>query len=1362
MLCVSFKHGGCRIAAIHDAHAPLAVFIGRDAIRLIRIAVQLEDYGRALNRLALLVGHNTRNGHCIHVPAPHRAIRHTARIRCAVAVRILRGLADQLRTSYRLIDLHGILACREAGIFVVAVRNYGLLANLRAVAVQQCDNCTQYRVAIAAGYAAGYCDIVVDINNRVRCIDVVTGHRAALNEFQHIGAGREGIEAIAGASTELRNLLDNLCADIVQDTAVVTIRLAAADGVRSIAAGHDRLVLLISYGYHVVCVDLTIAVHGDAIIACLHDLQGVIAAAIGQGSSDRRTCRIIAVYLVEHYGCTALRCAVDREIAADRVVVKRRVLIVRITSRQILGFTVYGNNLDTIGLAALDCERIEAVLIRIGHIYDVTALRKDLDKCACLAAGLIQHYASDRGGADIALTVEILGSCRVCAGCKVIIRDCEMQDTRSAARIAEHGDVIACADALGAPMAVSAGHSLSDQSIIVGCIDVDIHALYWVGSMLPVIGEVDHAIYYTRLGQVRLRIRLLARIGFRAGFDLCIDLFDDIRPSGICSADAEGQAICLRVAVIIGISAVRIIEDDIYQISTTFEGIEAVCARFIRRGHPDILRICSSIRDLVQQDYAACRYYRAGAVVRPVSLVICVAGCGIPVQVAVRLCVTVDDQVNIILIAEVELYAYAAGIGIIAVLIGCTHGDEALRDIADLVFTIFIGHSRANRRISVGFLVVEVSGHRYIGQPELIARIVQIPDSTAYIIVGVLDRGCRLIRLLEVVGLRIAVCQQCIQLRRIHGDRVHIGFALGLMDKDIIPSVGSIGRKRSIFLFIAGSRDLNGITVGFAVNEQLHKHVYALNSVPAPDQLAQRVILIVRFAHIIPIYRAGDISCLRGMRQGDIQPGAVGSGCIAVRDSDHFDRIHDRFAAVIHVLCFPLHRPATIRAAAGQGDRIARRLAICKKLHGDALRTQAITVAVVIPQDISVYIACLLIAGQRGFPLVLSGEIIQTAVDRAPLGRADPVERIRIYQCAIVRWGSGVVVVNQLIARRIRPAERISNRDRCADSTPYWEICDGACPAIAVTGQRDFARLGAVAVDLHGDCIRPRGIVIVSIVPVDREVKADALRHGDRRVIIMVCCGLGVLGNVFDLCCPYYRISIEICRQITENIRPRGTIAADRIGLRQVDGVVFDAIGEQCNVYAGRIRTITPRIAVIQPAQVHSEILRAGTNVIQIIFVRQRNIKADAVGNGVPRGNAGGIGCCGIEDLVRYAVIDCVLRQSLNGVRPARGAVRTPFRYRYAADFISLGVRHLAGLAIDRVGADNRSAGVAADNDCQAVRPIAALIVGVKPIDMAGLGAGIAAAGKGNNDLVVIAVRLRQLYVTGGRYRVIRRAVVRR
>ena len=178
-----------------------------------------------------------------------------------------------------------------------------------------------------------------------------------------------------------------------------------------------------------------------------------------------------------------------------------------------------------------------------------------------------------------------------------------------------------------------------------------------------------------------------------------------------------------------------------------------------------------------------------------------------------------------------------------------------------------------------------------------------------------------------------------------------------------------------------------------------------------------------------------------------------------------------------------------------------------------------------------------------------------------------------------------------------------------------------------------------------------------------------------------------------------------------------------------MDCIVLSTVGQQYNIYTVGVRTIIPRIIVVHPVQCNREILRAGTNVIQIVFVRQRNIKADTIRNRIPRCNTSGISRCGIKDFVRYAVIDCVLRQSFNGVRPARGAIRTPFRYRYAANLIPSGIRYLAGLAINRIGAYNRCAGVAADNNGQAIRTIAARIISVKPIDMAGFGAGITAAG---------------------------------
>ena len=102
-----------------------------------------------------------------------------------------------------------------------------------------------------------------------------------------------------------------------------------------------------------------------------------------------------------------------------------------------------------------------------------------------------------------------------------------------------------------------------------------------------------------------------------------------------------------------------------------------------------------------------------------------------------------------------------------------------------------------------------------------------------------------------------------------------------------------------------------------------------------------------------------------------------------------------------------------------------------------------------------------------------------------------------------------------------------------------------------------------------------------------------------------------------------------------------------------MDTVVFSAVGQQCDIHAGRIRAVVPGIVVIQPAQRNGEILHAGAHIVQIVFMSQRNIKADTIGNRIPRRNTGSIGRCGVENLTRYAVINSILRQTINGVRPA-------------------------------------------------------------------------------------------------------------
>ena len=370
------------------------------------------------------------------------------------------------------------------------------------------------------------------------------------------------------------------------------------------------------------------------------------------------------------------------------------------------------------------------------------------------------------------------------------------------------------------------------------------------------------------------------------------------------------------------------------------------------------------------------------------------------------------------------------------------------------------------------------------------------------------------------------------------------------MNKQVIPCVGSISRLCIAILRIAGSWDFNWFAIGLTIDKQLHKYIYALNTIPASNQLALRIVFVMGFARIVPVYCTGNAGRFRSMGQSDIQSRTIGSCCIAIRNRDHLDRIHDRLATVVHILVFPFDRPAAIRAAARYSDRLTRWYTVGKELYFNAFRADAITVSIVIPQDISIDITGFLVTGQCGFPLVLSSKVIQPTVDCAPGGRGEPVERICFYRCAVMGRGSGVVVVDQRIARRIRPAERICNWDCCTDCPPNRKICDRTRPGIAVTSQHDFANLGAVTVDVHGNFIRARRVIIISIVPIDRKIKADALCHGDRCIVIVICCAFRVLGNVIDLCRPYNSIPVEVGREIVERVFPRIIIAAGHSGLR--------------------------------------------------------------------------------------------------------------------------------------------------------------------------------------------------------------------
>ena len=259
----------------------------------------------------------------------------------------------------------------------------------------------------------------------------------------------------------------------------------------------------------------------------------------------------------------------------------------------------------------------------------------------------------------------------------------------------------------------------------------------------------------------------------------------------------------------------------------------------------------------------------------------------------------------------------------------------------------------------------------------------------------------------------------------------------------------------------------------------------------------------------------------------------------------------------------------------------------------------------------------------------------------------------------------------------------------------------------------------------------------------------------------MVGCVSGVLINICDFCRPNNRMAIQISRQVCEGISPRVCIVLNSIGLGQVYGLVLYAICQQLDVYAVGVRTVIPSVVIIHPVKGNCKILLCLTNIVLIVTMRQADVKTIilAVYLCVPACDTSSTSRCVVEDLVCNAIIDCILLQTIDRVSPAGRTIAAPFGNSYGADICTLCVSYLAGYTIQLIGTDNTGLSVRVNIDCQIRRTIAALVIGVEPVNMARFAASFSRTLQRYDDLIRLSIRCRQLNVLRGRNLIIRCAV---
>ena len=1357
VVCIKLEVSGCRVLAIHYAHRPVAVLVSLNAVCLIRIGVELEDYSCVGNGLAVLVSYLTRNGLCIEVPRPNIARSNTRRIRLAIAVCILSGLVQQLSAGYRILNLDLVIVCRDVRVRELTISDNSLLTYLLILAVKQGYNSAQHRVARVVDNIAAYSYIISNLYCIVGCINVVSSLCVALGEFEAVSACVQTRNRILRATLYVSCYLDNLSSSVVQNTGIKAARLRTGNRILAINFTYLRLVLLVANRYIMGCIDFTVAVHSDAVVARLGYLNSVITLRISQRCGQQ--IEVVTGLLVQCNGSAFLCRATNGVVTRDCVVSQRGVIVIRIACGQILCLLINSRNLYLISDTRCNGEVIGAILVGVGYINNVAVRVDNFNQSRGLLSVFIKNYTTDSGSIQTGYAIKILRCCGVSALFKIAIGDSEVKNTGSICAVREYTDIAACSQAINSPMTICVGSSISNQCVAVSTIDVNIYAFYWISSVNAVIGVVNVTIYYTRF-RLRFRIRSrnyrISRVNRRY---MLVDLLYDILPLNICATYYEVELVSLCVGVIVSVSAAIVIKYDVYHVSAIRQLFKAVRTIGLSGSHSDILSTLLTINYLIQQYNASFRNRSLSCCIGLIGLVESLAGCGVAIQIAVSGRIAVDNDVSIVLVTQIKIYAYAASVSVIIILIRCTYSQETLRKVLQFVGAICISSSAAYSSISLGRLIIQISSYRNVRQFKLVAGVVQVIYRAAYIIIGVADSGGRLILLREVVCLSIAIIQQCGQRVRENGNGVYIGFALVLMNKNIIPSVACIGCKRTILLFITQSRDLDRLTIRLSVHKKLHVNISTFDLIPALNQIAiLTVVLIMCLGLIVPNHLTSYRRGCRVMSKCDVKTRCIRGCIIAVRNVNKFYSVLNGLTIIVNVLFLPVGIPGAVGRTAGQSLRLASSLAVCVKLNLYGLRTLAITVCIVVPHDLSVYGLCFLVTSDRGFPCILSSQIIQTAVALAPLSCGQIVPGIRLNRRAILGCSCLITFVKHCCCGVIRPAERVVNRDSSASGAPYREILDRSSPCIARTGQGYRTNLRAIAVNINGNSRRTNCIIIVRVVPIQSEVETNRLGHGDCAVITVVGCVGGVLINICDFRRPNNRMAIKIGRQTREGISPRVCVVLNCVSLSKVDGLILNAISQQLNIYAVGIRTIVPSVVVIHPAQIDCEVLLSLTYIVTVVLMSEVDIQAVVftVHLVVPSSNAGGTSRSIVEDFVSHAIIDGVLLQTGNRVGPARRTIAAPLGHFNSTHFRTGGISYLAGNAIQLVSAYYTLLCIGTHINGEVARAVSTLIISVKPVNMASFSACCSSLLQGHYDLVCLNIGLGQFDILRG-YDLIRR-----
>ena len=743
--CIKLEVSGSGVFAIHYAHRPVAVLVSLNAVCLIRIGIQFENNRSVSDGLAVLVSYLTRNGLCIEVPRPNIARSNTRRIRLAIAVCILSGLVQQLSAGYRILNLDLVIVCRDVRVRELTISDNSLLTYLLILAVKQGYNSAQHRVARVVDNIAAYSYIISNLYCIVGCINIVSSLCVALGEFEAVSACVQTRNRILRATLYVSCYLDNLSSSVVQNTGIKAARLRTGNRILAINFTYLRLVLLVANRYIMGCIDFTVAVHSDAVVARLGYLNSVITLRISQRCGQQ--VEVVTGLLVQCNGSAFLCCATNGVVTRDCVVSQRGVIVIRVTGGQILCLLINSRNLYLISDTRCNGEVIGAILVGVSYINNVAVRVDNFNQSRGLLSVFIKNYTTDSGSIQTGYAIKILRCCGVSALFKIAIGDSEVKNTGSICAVREYTDIAACSQAINSPMTICIGSSISNQCVAVSAIDVNIYAFYWISSVNAVIGVVNVTIYYTRF-RLRFRIRSrdyrISRVNRRY---MLVDLLYDILPLNICATYYEVELVSLCVGVIVSVSAAIVIKYDIYHVSAIRQLFKAVRTIGLSGSHSDILSTLLTINYLIQQYNASFRNRSLSCCIGLIGLVESLAGCGVAIQIAVSGRIAVDNDVSIVLVTQIKIYAYAASVSVITILIRCTYSQETLRKVLQFVGAICISSSAAYSSISLGRLIIQISSYRNVRQFKLVVGVVQVIYRAAYIIIGVADSGARLILL---------------------------------------------------------------------------------------------------------------------------------------------------------------------------------------------------------------------------------------------------------------------------------------------------------------------------------------------------------------------------------------------------------------------------------------------------------------------------------------------------------------------------------------------------------------------------------------------------------------------------------------